>query len=275
MSFLQVDIDFQKENYNRILGELYKLNCDSLWEDDSSIKAYFSQEEISEAELRNALQELDCFSESSFVISHMKDENWNAKWEEAFDTVSIEDICFIYADFHEKIPGYKHYIKIAPKMAFGTGHHETTFMMIQKMENVSLKGKKVLDLGCGSGILSVFAALKESAFIDAIDIEKPSVENAEEHKILNNVHYNVYWGGVEDVPNSDYDIVLANINRKVLLENEALISKMIKTDGILLMSGVLEKDAHLIEDKYHQNFIINNRIQKGKWLCYEMKKITS
>lgn len=275
MPFFQVDISFNKEDYDHIVGELYKLNCDSLWEEESKIKAYFDQNEITENELDEALQSIEIFSERSYVISTLKEENWNAKWEEKFDPVRISDICFIYADFHEKAKDFKYYIKIAPKMAFGTGHHETTYMMIEQMNSLSLEGKKILDLGCGSGILSVFAAQKKAEVIDAIDIEKPSVENSEEHKVLNNVHYNVYLGGVEDVPDTNYDIVLANINRKVLLGNVNRISTMIKEDGLLLMSGILEQDSKIIENAYDKNFIINNKSQKGKWLCYEMNKKTS
>jgi ribosomal protein L11 methyltransferase len=246
-----------------------------LWEDEDSIKAYFDISLIDEEILQNALDSLDFLTPISYSISMLKEENWNAKWEEAFDPVEIGNLCYIYAEFHEKKTDFEYYIKIAPKMAFGTGHHETTYMMIENMSALDFKGKNTLDLGCGSGILSVFAAHKEAKNIDAIDIEKPSVENAEEHKVLNNVDYNVLWGGVEDVPNSKYDIILANINRKVLLEYKDVIKDLVNENGILLMSGILEKDSDLIENAYGQNFTISQRNQRGKWLCYEMKKTTS
>lgn len=275
MAFLQVEITFDQSNYDRLLGVIYQLPCDSLWEEESSLKVFFDEKLISESELQDSISKIETDLISDFHISKLEDVNWNAKWEESFTPVEIQDICFIHASFHAKKEGFKHYIEIAPKMAFGTGHHETTFMMIEAMSTIDYTDKKVLDLGCGSGILSVFAAQKEAKEIVAIDIEQPSVENSEEHKTLNNVEYSVFLGGVEDTPKGPYNIVLANINRAVLLNYQKEITTFVSDDGILLMSGVLQADASLIESAYSPHFNIEACKQKGKWLCYKMKKHTS
>ncbi len=274
MAFMQVELTYDQKQYEVLLGKLYQLPCDSLWEDEDVIKAFFDEELIGKAELEIALEELKGKSIKSYELTFPEEVNWNAKWEESFTPVKIEEICFIHAGFHVKEEGFKHYIEIAPKMAFGTGHHETTYMMIEMMSQVDFNGKKVLDLGCGSGILSVFAAQLEAGMIDAIDIEEPSFENAREHMQMNNVEYKVYLGGVEDVPNTNYEVVLANINRGVLLKYEEEIQGLMTNNSILLMSGVLEQDATIVEEAYLKHFTIEERRQKGKWLCYKLKKRT-
>ncbi len=275
MGFLQVHIAYDPKHYDVLLGKLYSLPCDSLWEEEGSITAYFDEAQFSEMQLKERLHAFPKDIFQNFSISKLKEENWNAKWEEAFDPVEIDSLCYIYADFHEKKPGFEHYIRIAPKMAFGTGHHETTYMMIQQMDDIIHTGKEILDLGCGSGILSVFSYLKGARKIDAIDIEMPSVENAEEHKELNQVEYTVYHGGVEDVPIKAYDIVLANINRTVLLTYASHITDLVASSGTLLLSGILEQDKDLVEDRYNGQFDIESCHKKGKWLCYKLTKRTS
>lgn len=263
---LRADVDVEL-----VSGLLQYHRVEAIWEEDGILHAYFEDEKL---ELKGAidsiLKDLDPLI-ISFSKSKEEDINWNREWESNFSPVEVDDICFIYADFHEKISGFENYIKIAPKMAFGTGHHETTFMMIQAMRKLDLQGKDVLDLGCGTGILAVYAKQRQANNVDAIDIEIESYKNSKEHAELNDVSFNVIHGSVEDVPNRKYDIVLANINRHVLLTYSNQIINMLADNAELLISGILLEDEALIEEAYKELTLVDlNR--RGKWTCFHFAR---
>ena len=250
--------------------QIFEVN--SIWEEKDKVHAYFDNENIANFN-GNFLQEL---SQKTVQFASKVEEvenkkiNWNEEWESNFPVVKVDDLAFIYADFHEKEAGFSHYIKIAPKMAFGTGHHETTYMMIQSMKDINYENSKVLDLGCGTGILSVLAGQLGSKDIIAIDIEEPSYENTKEHAEINDIPMHVICGGVEDVPKQNYDIILANINRTVLLTYADDIISLLSEGGDLLLSGILKEDESLIREAYSKVDLlkINNR---GNWLCFHLK----
>ncbi len=200
-----------------------------------------------------------------------EEKNWNAEWESSYDPIAVEDICYIRAEFHDLNPSFAREIIIRPEMAFGTGHHETTYMMIQLMDEIDMTGMWVLDYGCGTGILSVFAMQKNASALIGVDIEEPAIENSFIHKEINQLNdqkMDFQVGGIDIVANEKYQMVLANINRRVLLETSDAIIDVLTEDGILLMSGILESDEKIILDKYTPNFKLEKKIQKGEWLCF-------
>lgn len=264
------------KNSSILVAFLQLFNVESIWEDDSSVHAYFEDNQIKnysgnfKEDLRNMVGHLV----KDIVESKPKKINWNKEWESNFTTVEVDQFAFIYANFHEIRPGFQHYLEIAPKMAFGTGHHETTYMMIRSMAQIDLENKKILDLGCGTGILSVLASKMGASEIIAIDIEEPSFENTKEHADLNNVEIQTILGGVEDVPKETYDIVLANINRNVLLTYKDEIKAFVRKEGDLLLSGILHEDRQLIEDAY-AGLKLEGIKNRGKWLCFHYTKGSS
>lgn len=271
MSFSKIKFTVSDENNAEILiALLEQFELDSVWEEDSLVHAYFPKEILNDESKRNSIIKTASPFVEKYSFEEQEDKNWNKDWESNFPTVEIDDFCFIYADFHEKLKGYKHYIKIAPKMAFGTGHHETTYMMIQSMARLDFKDKIVLDLGCGTGILAVLAKYLGAKEVVAIDIERPSYENTIEHAELNQVDLQVLWGGVEDVPDGKYNIVLANINRTVLLNYSEKIISFLSSGGDLLLSGVLAKDLELIKAAYS---LLNLEIvnERNQWRCLHYK----
>ena len=246
-------------------------DVDSIWEELPKIHGYYPDDILGKPKFRERLI-IHCqeFIED-YKVTDVEDLNWNKLWESNFPSVEIDDICYIYAEFHPFKEGFQHYIRIAPKMAFGTGHHETTYMMIQQMAKIDFTDKSVLDLGCGTGILAVLAAKMNAMDIVAIDIEKPSYDNTIEHAEMNEVAFSTLLGGVEDVPKRQYDIVLANINRTVLLNYKETIKKFVADGGILLLSGILDQDEKLIRDAY-STLELEALNKRGKWNCFHYSK---
>lgn len=201
-------------------------------------------------------------------------QNWNEEWEKNFDPVVVGDFCAIRADFHPAFPNVAHEIVINPKMAFGTGHHETTHMMMETMENMDFVGKKVLDYGCGTGILAVLAIKLGATHVEAIDIEEESYLNTLENKDRNNTPSIIaLHGTLPDVIGNEYDIILANINRNVILESLPSLYQKVKTGGFLVVSGFLEQDENLLVEATAKNgFNLINTRRRGKWISQLLDK---
>ena len=200
-------------------------------------------------------------------------QNWNKKWEENFTPIVVDDFCCIRADFHETPVKVEHELVINPKMAFGTGHHETTRLVIKSMRNINFKNKKVLDYGCGTGILAFLAEKLGATEIDAVEIEQPAHENAVENAGKNNMkNISIYCGTLIDVPEKTYDIILANINRNVILDSLSALKVRIANNGLLLLSGFLLEDIPMMKDKLEQkNFEVINQSNEQNWVCLTVK----
>lgn len=210
-----------------------------------------------------------------FTVVKVPGKNWNASWEESFSPVSVGSFCHIRAHFHPQRNECLHDIEIDPKMAFGTGHHDTTYQMVAAMQALPIKDANILDLGTGTGILSILAEKLGANQIKAVDNEVAAVENVKENAALNRCNrLEVYRNDI--TTNISYilssEIILANINRNILLEIETSLSAEARPGTILLMSGILEKDKNLILDKYADQWKVSVESQKGDWLCILGKK---
>ncbi|MFM2268809.1 MAG: hypothetical protein RL757_2250 [Bacteroidota bacterium] len=201
-------------------------------------------------------------------------QNWNAVWESNFEPIRVADFVGIRADFHPKTEGVRFDLLINPKMAFGTGHHETTHMMIEQMENMDFKDKKVLDYGCGTGVLAILAEKLGATELEAVDIEQPSYESTIENALVNDVHHiKAFFGTLDEIKSSNFDVILANINRNVILDSLARLENMLDTGGGLLLSGFMPQDENLMREaieKHH--FAHENTLKRGNWLCMKCVK---
>jgi len=273
MAFLSIIFSCPDSLYENIIAELSDSEIDSYFETESLI-AYVEKNKWTD-NLKAKLDALSSKYSMTYEVEELEDTNWNAVWEANFQAVSIGTFCHIRAEFHPKVTGFEHVIEISPKMAFGTGHHETTAMMIAQMSKLNFSNKAVLDYGCGTGILAVLADKLGARTIDALDIDKNSVENTKEHIALNKVdNVNVFLGDLEASSKDAYAIILANINRGVLLEQAKHLYKLLGDNGTLLISGILETDRALIEEKYLQaGFKIMGVQQDGDWLCFNLLKM--
>lgn len=230
-----------------LVAELGELPFESFIESDSGIVAYIQKQFWTE----NILDDLHILSSPEFQISYTIEEidqvNWNEEWEKNFEAIDVDGICHVRAPFHPKTDA-KYDIVIEPKMSFGTGHHETTHMMIQHLLETDVKGKKTLDMGCGTAILAILAEMKGAQPIDAIDIDNWCYLNSIENATRNNcTQITVYEGDADLLKDKKYDLIIANINRNILLNDMQTYVDCLNKDGILLLSGFYNEDIPFID----------------------------
>ena len=238
-----------------LIAELGYVGFESFVENEDGVIAYIQKEDYK----TDILDDIFILKSEEFKIEYQQEEieqvNWNSEWEKNFNPILIDDTVYIRAPFHEKLPNIKYDIVIEPKMSFGTGHHETTHMMVKHLLNIDFKGKKVLDMGCGTGILAILAEKLGANPIDAIDIDNwcylNSIENAERNQCSN---ISVYEGEASLLINKKYDVIIANINRNILLNDIKTYANSLNKKGILLLSGFYQEDIPIIDaevSKYH------------------------
>ena len=256
-----------------LIAELGNIGFESFVDDETTLLAYIKKEDWSE----NCLDAIYILKSTEFDIEYQQREieqnNWNSEWEKNFSPIIVDDLVSIRAPFHEN-PNVKYDIVIEPKMSFGTGHHETTFMMIQHLLDLDLENKKVLDMGSGTGILAIFSELRGATNIEAIDIDNWCYVNSIENIEKNNCkHITVFEGDVDLLENKTYDIIIANINRNILLHQMASYSKCLSKNGILLLSGFYEEDIEIIdEEASKQQFNLVSKIRKNNWVALKYRK---
>lgn len=247
------------------------LSFDSFEEKEEGFDAYLS-EGVRPDQIEAQLGELAQQWGFSYENDRLPSKNWNEEWESAFQPVSVGDFCMLRADFHPADSKVKYDLVINPKMAFGTGHHETTFMMIKMMKDLHISDKKVLDYGCGTGVLAILASKMGAHEIDAVDIEQPAYENTIENAQINNV-FNIHaiHGDLNAVLDNGYDLILANINRNVILHSLEPLRKKMHRNAVLVISGILKQDEELIQKAIRENrFTLVSRLEKGEWLCMKL-----
>jgi ribosomal protein L11 methyltransferase len=229
-----------------LIAELGETAFESFIETEEGLSAYVQKEFWNE----NILDAIQILESDEFSISHKYEEiaqvNWNEEWEKNFEPIDVDNTCRVRAPFHEKT-SVKYDIVIEPKMSFGTGHHETTFMMIQHLLETDVENKKTLDMGCGTAILAILAEMKGAQPIDAIDIDNWCYLNSIENAERNNCHHiSVYEGDAGLLYGKTYDLIIANINRNILLNDMQAYIDCLTEDGILLLSGFYEEDIPAI-----------------------------
>ena len=273
MNYHLLKVEVDKSLTEILMAFLGQLPFDSFEETDFGLNAYIVSESFTD-DLKQALGTLQEQFTFTYTAEKVVPQNWNALWEASFQPIKVDDFCGIRADFHAPLENVQHELVINPKMAFGTGHHETTYMMIQLMRDLDFDGKYVFDFGCGTGVLAILAAKLEAKTIEAVDIELPSYMNTIENASINEVsNINAVHGALDAIQQTDFDIILANINRNVILESLATLYNKLKTNGILLISGVLIEDQQKVKEAGVQNgFKIGQSLEKGEWSCFELSK---
>ncbi len=256
-----------------LIAELGNLNFESFVETEEGLTAYIQKEDWH----TNILDEVFILQSKEFNIvseySEIAQTNWNAEWEKNFNPIIVDDLVSIRAPFHNN-PNVKYDIVIEPKMSFGTGHHETTHMMVQHLLQLKLENKKVLDMGCGTGILAIFAEIKGAKPIDAIDIDNwcylNSIENAERNN-CNSI--SVYEGDASLLYNKNYDVIIANINRNILLNDIKIYANCLSSGGILLLSGFYKEDFTIInKEAENQKLKLDGELTKNNWMSLKFVK---
>lgn len=253
MNYIQTKVPAPKNQADSeiLIAKLMSVGFDSFEEQQDSLIAYIPENEF----LKEKLLEIDYYSESEnlgvLVIEVLPDKNWNEVWESNYPPVTIDNRCYVRAPFHEGNPEKDYEIVIHPKMAFGTAHHETTAMMIQLILRNDHRNNRVLDMGCGTGVLAILASMKGAKEVMAVDIDPWSSKNALENVKLNNINnVRVVKGGVEiTIEEYNFDIILANINKNILLRDMKYYADALLERGHFYFSGFYSSDLSDIEVK--------------------------
>ncbi|HMO38255.1 MAG TPA: 50S ribosomal protein L11 methyltransferase [Saprospiraceae bacterium] len=263
----------QPKYFELLLAMLYELPFEAYEENAEWLDAYLPENQYDET-IAHTLEQLQEHLPFRYEREEIAYRNWNTEWEANFRPVQVENFCGVRADFHPPMPEVRHELIINPKMAFGTGHHETTWMMLKMMQTLPLAGAKVLDYGCGTGILAILAARLGASIIDAVDIEAEAYHNTLENSQINNVdNIQVLHGTLDNVLDSGYNIILANINRNVILDSMAALHTKLLRNGVLLISGILQTDIPIIvQHADNFRFTIDEKLQKGNWACLKLLK---
>ena len=221
-----------------------------------------------------AVQALVARFGGTFSVTHIPAQNWNAAWEADFHPIRVADFVGIRADFHPPTAGVAHDLLIHPRMAFGTGHHATTYQMVERMRALDFSGQRVLDYGCGTGVLAVLAAKLGATYVEAVDVEQPAFENTVDNIRLNHTPgIRVVHGTLADIDGTDFGIILANINRHVILDSLAALYGHLVPGGAVLFSGILLADETLvIEALAARGFRLVHRQEREGWLCLHVEK---
>ncbi len=262
-----IQLEFQNispEQSDLLIAQLSEIGFDGFEEEEKNLKAFIPVNDFIEVDVK----EIDASHNLSFTQTTIEETNWNALWESNFQSVVVDNFVGIRANFHEPITGVEHEIVITPKMSFGTGHHATTFMMIQQMREIDFAGKSVFDFGTGTGILAILAEKLGAAKVFAVDYDEWSIENAAENLASNNCSKFELKKANNAIGDKQYDIILANINKNVILDNFSSLVKQLAPNGILLLSGLLETDqTDIVTEAGKYPLILNDKIALTKWMA--------
>lgn len=263
--FIQISFsDLQPEQKDILIAQLADAGYEGFEETENGLEAFINERDFNKVILNEIVFKYQLqFSENKIVAT-----NWNKLWESNFQPVIVNEFVAIRADFHEPITGVEHEIVITPKMSFGTGHHATTHMMIEQMEEIYYKNKDVFDFGTGTGILAILAEKLGARQVIAVDNDEWSINNAIENCERNESKRVVIEKKSTVSGKNKYDIILANINKNVILENFNGLVNHLAGSGILLLSGILETDKNeVIKAASEHNLKMKRELRNNNWIC--------
>lgn len=251
---------------------------DSFMEIPNGLKAYVPETDFDEAWLKDQLAEIASFATASYTFEAMPDKNWNEEWEKQHKPVLVEadngSRIWVRAPFHEHRTDVDYEIEIEPKMSFGTAHHQTTYMMLSYLAELPLQGLSVLDMGCGTAVLAILAKMRGATKVEAIDIDEWAYENALENAQRNNVELDIHIGDASLLtPDKRFDLIIANINRNILLNDMAAYAAVLNLGGTLLLSGFYESDVPvLVEHAQTLGLVLEQKKNRQTWCAIRLIK---
>jgi ribosomal protein L11 methyltransferase len=253
------------------LGEV---GFDSFVETENGLDAFIPEDQYHQGTVEEILPQYAEAFKAVFTIERIEQKNWNAEWESNFHPIEVNDQCLIRAPFHEPQDAYAFQLVIRPQMSFGTGHHETTWLMARRMFALELKGKSVLDMGCGTGVLAILASKMGASPVTAIDIDEWSYLNTIENAELNNTSpIIVEKGDAALLAGRHFQVILANINRNVLIADMPSYVRSLSAGGTILFSGIFVTDEPLIRSTAEGlGLIFEGMEEKNNWVVLQFKK---
>ena len=278
MNYIEVNFviePFEEYVSDVLASELGEIGFDSFVPSIEGLDAYIPQNLFDESKLANLIDNFPIEASIEYKVTQIETKNWNEEWEKNyFEPIVIGNECVIHSSFHKNVPKVTYDIVIDPKMAFGTGHHETTSLVIGRILKMDLGGKSVLDMGCGTAVLAILAAMRGAVNLLAIDIDTWCTENSIENIAMNNIKgIDVKLGGAELLEGLTFDIVLANINRNILLADMEKYAACLSSGGELYMSGFYVEDIPLIEAEANLNGLkLVDYTEKNNWVVVKTVK---
>lgn len=257
-----------------LLAELAEANFDTFLENENGFEAYVEGEGYDKSLVEAILKKYLALTPVEFSFSQIQKRNWNEEWEKSYSPIAVDDKCLIRASFHHADKKYPYEIIITPKMSFGTGHHQTTYLMVKNMLKIDHQGKRVMDAGCGTAILSIMASKLGASEVEAFDIDEWSIENGNENTAINHCdNINIQQGKIMEVSLSGkFDIILANINKNVLLDEISTYSGYLSPGGLLLLSGFFTLDIpDLLAEASRHGLTEVARDERDTWACLLLK----
>jgi ribosomal protein L11 methyltransferase len=276
MQYIETRIQFEPftvENKEIIIALLADAGYDSFDENFQYLSAYIPKNLFTENLPHETLNSVVLLFERIEISTHeVAEVNWNEEWERNFEPIIVAGRCLIRAPFHQVDTRYEHDIIIEPKMSFGTGHHATTALMIEHILNIDFKNKEVLDMGCGTGVLAILASKLGARSVVGIDIDEWAYENSIENAKRNEIeNFKAFLGGVECIANQKFDVIIANINRNILLEQMSQYASAMNQGGVLLLSGFYTTDVDILIEKAGKlNFQLVAQLQNMNWAALQL-----
>ena len=274
MEYVQVTLTCLEEYREILIAELAAIGFDSFLETETGIEGYVLQEQFSRDSFDEVISTYRESAALTVVEGVLPKVNWNEEWEKNYDPIEVGKLVYVRASFHSPQPGFQYEIVINPKMSFGTGHHATTFQLLSLQGNIDHQGKRVLDVGSGTGILAIMAHLLGAKEVEAFDIDSWCVDNGNENFELNGLSTQMGLGTIREVkPKGPYELILANINKNVLLDELAIYTSLLAPHGILLLSGFYSEDIDDLNQAASLNGLrLTTQSTKDNWAALEFQK---
>lgn len=275
MNYIEYHFNFTPvEPWREIfLALLSECAFESFEETDNGLKAYVKKDQDDENEVLERIKILH-ETKIDYTKTEIEQVNWNAIWESGFQPILVNGQCYIRAEFHPEKPEIPYEIVIQPKMSFGTGHHETTHLMVEYILELDFEGKSVLDMGCGTSILAILAKKRGANYVEAIDIDEWATENSAENAERNGVEINIRLGDASLLGDKTFDAIIANIQRNILLEDIPTYAKVLNfAGGELILSGLMEGDFEDIQKVCTENGLkFISKKQRNEWIALRFVK---
>jgi len=271
MEFITLKVTCGPALIDVLIAKLFEAGFDSFREFDDGFEGSCEQGQFDKEKVEIIFNN---FPNVTFTIQEQEKVNWNEEWEKNYDPIVVEDKCIVRASFHQARPEFDHEIIVTPKMSFGTGHHATTYQVLAYQMELDHKGKKVLDVGTGTGILAIMAAKRGAKELVATDIDDWCIENSEENFTLNSVNdVTLIKGEIDEVKQANFDIIIANINKNVLLDQIGDYAGKLNQKGQLILSGFYEDDmADLISEAGNYGLQKTHSSVRNRWAMLALEK---
>lgn len=275
MYYTRLQVICDSEFSEILQAEISEAGFDTFMEIENGFEAYAEQENFDKNILHEIQQRYSALTPLTFYQDKIEKRNWNEEWEKNYEPVIVDDSVIIRAGFHQPAKNYPHDIIITPKMSFGTGHHQTTHLMVKTQLEMDHANKVVMDAGCGTAVLAIMASKLGAKKIEAFDIDEWSVINGKENAEVNNCdNINIRQGKISDLTfEDDFDIILANINKNILLQEMHQYAAYLKPGGLLLLSGFYDQDIpDLLKSANQYTLMQVKSHEREKWVSLLLKK---